>query len=251
MTTHFAAIGVPLVAEDDLVEFIHKVSDQSEMYEVANGRYLRWSSSTGAQVWIQVDPDWNLVGCNPHFAGETRLTVGLMHRIDRFDQSPLDGSYDAWAGPRENDQLAGEYPFVFDSPDYLLHQKAPLPRIADVQLAAFAHRIAVFDSDEAFTGSQTSGIKLASESFIPSGLFAKDAEKLATPEARALISGHVIVHKRLMNEVTGHFFHALEVDTLGGRLDVVVDPELAGDWDPAVGSVISGEFWISGRILWS
>jgi hypothetical protein len=38
------------------------------------------------------------------------------------------------------------------------------------------------------------------------------------------------------------------VDTLGGTFDVVIDPELLPD-RPRAGNVVSGWFWLSGRLL--
>jgi hypothetical protein len=45
------------------------------------------------------------------------------------------------------------------------------PKDQDIQLSAFAEEIEVFDSEEDFNSSQTSELKFATQSFIPSGLF--------------------------------------------------------------------------------
>jgi hypothetical protein len=47
--------------------------------------------------------------------------------------------------------------------------------------------------------------------------------------------------------VTGNRFWWALVDTLGGTYDVVIDPELLPD-SPRAGNILSGWFWLSGRI---
>ena len=43
-------------------------------------------------------------------------------------------------------------------------------------------------------------------------------------------------------------FYWILVDTLGGLYDVVVDPTLIAE-PPTIGNIVSGTFWLSGRLL--
>jgi hypothetical protein len=50
------------------------------------------------------------------------------------------------------------------------------------------------------------------------------------------------------NELTGCSFCWALVKTLGGTVDVVVDPALL-EATPRVGSIVKGVFWLSGRLV--
>ncbi|MGC4082208.1 MAG: hypothetical protein QM736_08915 [Vicinamibacterales bacterium] len=72
-------------------------------------------------------------------------------------------------------------------------------------------------------------------------------EPVDPPESHALISGVVVDAARQHNAVTGEPFWWALVDTLGGTFDVVINPELL-DTPIEPGNVLSGWFWLSGRL---
>jgi hypothetical protein len=91
-------------------------------------------------------------------------------------------------------------------------------------------------------------MSFASRSFIPSGLFSPSGEPVVPPEPHALISGHVIEAEERHNAITGNpFFWAL-LDTVGGTFDAIIDPSLVTH-RPGPGNVLSGWFWLSGRLI--
>jgi hypothetical protein len=51
-----------------------------------------------------------------------------------------------------------------------------------------------------------------------------------------------------MNHFTGAEFYHLLVETVGGELDVVSDPNYIKN-EPQIGSVIHGSFWLTGKVL--
>lgn len=57
-------------------------------------------------------------------------------------------AFHGWADPDDGNPESGAYPFVFDAPDYILHDAVKLPAVFDVQLAAFAHELDAYASDE-------------------------------------------------------------------------------------------------------
>jgi hypothetical protein len=133
----------------------------------------------------------------------------------------------------------GCYPFVFDSPDYRLSPVKP-PTIVEVQLAAFAHELTLFESEAAYDAN-TDKPKLAVESFIPSGLFQPGGEKTEPPEAYGIFTGRILETERRVNPLTKLPFHWALVKTLGGQVDVVVDPQLITS-RMVKGGVLSGSF---------
>ena len=128
---------------------------------------------------------------NPHFGGATRVQVAVTSVIGRPDDSPLDGAYYAWADPSDDDSESGCYPFVFDCPEATAYGHLALPTSTAVQIAAFAHSIEVWDSVESYNAAGGDSSKLASKSFIPSGLFTPDGESAGPPESEAILTGTV------------------------------------------------------------
>ncbi len=86
-----------------------------------------------------------------------------------------------------------------------------------------------------------------SRTFIPSGLISPSGEPVSPPESHALITGHVLEASEQRNAVTGAPFWWALVDTEGGTYDVVIDPELLSA-PVRAGNVLSGWFWLSGRL---
>jgi len=247
MTSHFSTIGLPVASEEDMHTLANRVGPLAEPLAAPNGVYFRWSDPSGAELWLQVNANNEVIGMNPHYAGRSAVRVGLTARLPSAGPSELDGSFHGWADPAGDAFETGCYPFVFDAPDYRLHEDMSLPARSEVQIAAFAHEIAAFESVAAYEASQAGDLKFASQSFIPSGLFTPAGDSNAPPPAWATFAGHVLAADEKINGLTGHAFYWALVETLGGAYDVVIDSTLLPDV-PAVGGVLSGSFWLSGRI---
>ncbi len=252
MPSHMSTIGLPVESEEDFISFAEKAAAKSEKNSVRGGTYLRWTCSSGAELWLQTDDEQRIVAMTPHFAGPSTMRVGLTTLIRRPDEAAMDGAFHGWAAPTdEEDPESGEYPFVFDSPNFLATAAMELPAVRDVQIAAFAHEVEYFDSPEALEQSQEEGMKMAPESFIPVGLFADEEgkeEDIKPPEAYALLCGLVEQSGEKTNSLGKGTFYWAQVRTLGGQVDVVIDPEV-GKSLPPVGGILKGAFWLSGRIL--
>jgi hypothetical protein len=247
MPSHFSTIGFSLASQDDFAALAQQLAAEAEPISTKAGQYLRWKGIAGEEVWLQIDRGNDLIGMNPHFVGRSSVAVRVDARVQRPTDTALDGAFHGWSAPDGGD--GGAYPFVFDSPDAATYVTLRPPQVVDVQVAAFAHEIAFYDSPEAFGASQgDEKVKFASQSFIPSGLFAPDGGTTDPPEALAIFTGHVnetAVHK---NSITGATFYWALVETLGGLFDVVIDSTLLPA-APSRGGVLSGQFWLSGRIL--
>src|SRR5262245_3733248 len=118
MASHFSTIGLPVKSQDELLALAERAADDCASLGCPQGRYLRWSSPGGAELWLQVDADNDLVGMNPHFSGESAVRVRLTSRITRPGGTPLGGAFHGWAAPAGGDPEGGCYPFVFDAPDF-------------------------------------------------------------------------------------------------------------------------------------
>jgi hypothetical protein len=159
MPSHYSTIGFGTPSPDDFLELARQASLGAQRIPVSGGRYLKWSPQTGEQLWMQVDGNDDLRGISPHFAGESEVRVVLERRVMRKGSSPFEGAFLARArdtgGPYEADST-GDYPFVFDCPDIALHSSVALPAEGMAQIAAFAHELSLFPSEEAYSTYQQS-----------------------------------------------------------------------------------------------
>jgi hypothetical protein len=245
--SHFSTIGFPTDSPEDFERFALEATERGEMIPVAGGFYIRWRAGGGSELWVQLDHERNIIGVLPHFSGQAVMVVGLTERIKGTDSTPLEGAFHGWANPTPDDPANGDFPFVFDSPDFARHAALDIPLTVDVQLAAFAHELTAYPNEDAYYRGQSSDMKFAAESFFPAGLF-RAGEEAGPPEAFALFSGTVLRTARIVNPETQLAFEWALVRTLGGEFDVVVDPTILSGELVECG-VVQGYFWLSGRVM--
>jgi hypothetical protein len=249
MPSQFSALGFSITSGEDLAAVASRVAGDAERISTPPGEYLKWAPPSGEQLWLQVSPKGDAMGMTPHFAGKSMMRIGVEARVHRATHTPLDGTFLAWANPPAGAATGGEYPFAFDCPDAATHLDLPLPVVVMAQLAAFAQQVTLHDSPVAFRAAQQAqGLDTPSQSFIPSGLIAPTGEPVTPPEPHALIAGHVLEGGVRLNTINGAPFWWALVETLGGTFDVVIDPESL-QAPPRAGQVLSGWFWLSGRLL--
>ncbi len=246
MPSHFSTIGFSVSNQSEFESLAIKAAENGRAIAVNAGTYIQWREKNGAELWVQLNTNQEIVGVNPHYAGKASMRVGLVKEIPRPKNSPLDGAFYGWADPMDENPNKGVYPFVFDSPNFLI-KLAQLPTINNVQISAFAHEIQVYSNEEKFYEANT---QFASQSFIPAGLFTPKLETVDPPKAHAIFTGRVIQYATLINEFTGIKYKWALVQTLGGEVDVVVDASLVHD-EVNIGSIISGSFWLSGNVIQS
>jgi hypothetical protein len=248
MASHLSTIGFTTENEEEIEELILKACEKGKTIKTQEGEYIKWALSGGIEVYVLLDNRNTVVGFNPHFAGTARMKVGLTERVKRPGESELEGAFHGWADPLDTDPTNGEYPFVFDLPDFRTYDHISLPSIITAQIAAFAHELSVYPDDKAFEESQPDDIKFAPESFVPSGIFQSDDENSDANQSFAMIAGHVLETSMLINPFSNAEFYWSKVRTLGGELDALSDPEvLNGKLLP--GAVVYGTFWLSGRLV--
>ena len=231
---------------EDLAALATRVAGRADTVDAREGQYLKWAPPSGEQLWLQVRRNGDAMGMNPHFGGKSVVRVAIEVRIARSGHTPLDGTFLAWANPQAGE--GGDYPFAFDCPDAAVHEALELPAVLDAQIAAFAQQITVHASEQVYDAEQAAqGLSFGSRSFIPSGLISPSGEPVVPPESHALIAGVVIESEERRNAVTGAPFWWALVDTVGGTYDVVIDPSLLSG-PVRAGNVVTGWFWLSGRI---
>ena len=252
--SNLSDIGFPVRSEQDVNSLIETMTEQELIpTKCSHGFYLKFADASGAEIYLQGNLEQELIGFNPHFAGKSRRKVGLTQMIER-DSSELDGGFHAWANPISEDAEinSGEYPFVFDVPDFRTIENLELPEIREIQLTAFASNdFKVFANEEDYYASQDAEPQRSAKSFVPSGLFAFNEDEdgdLKIVRPIAILAGEIKESKLKANELTGEKFYHFFVETLGGEIDVVADANLISD-EPKIGGIVNGQFWLSGKIL--
>jgi hypothetical protein len=246
--SQFSAIGFSVSSGEDLAALATHAAERADTIDATGGQYLRWSPGSGEQLWLQLTRKGDAMGMNPHFEGKSEVRVAIEARVTRKAHTPLDGTFLAWANPPSGQTAGGDYPFAFDCPDAATHETLDLPATVTAQIAAFAQQITVYASPESYARAQAAeGHAFPSRSFIPSGLFSPSGEPVIPPESHALIAGHVVEAAERRNAMSGELFCWALVDTVGGTFDVVVDPSLL-EGPLVAGNVVSGWFWLSGRL---
>lgn len=240
MSNHFHAIGFPVFSQEDFVKLAQMTYEKGQQINTSQGKYIFWNVGNGIELWGQLDLEGHFVGLNPHFSGRSRLSMGLTRKVGS-DREDLDGAYYAWAGAQSGPE-DGEYPLLFDCPDFLVHSRMMLPSIHRVQVSAFAHEVKVFNDEQHYNASKETGPAFATESFVPSGLFGD------TEQPFGMFTGVVQYVFTITNPVTQEIFHHALVKTLGGEYDVIIHPDLLyTDLQP--GNIVQGTFWLTGKIL--
>ncbi len=208
-----------------------------------------WSPGEGVALWVGMDKRTDeILGCDPSFSGEGEMKLGL----ESFATDPpiyagLEGGLSGWANASDESPDTGLCPVIIDLPAFDIERPRLRPgRVVRLQVSAFAHSLRCFDTDEAFfsaPGNTTpKGRRFSPEFFIPSGTFEQPNR------AHAVFAGHVQRALVKTNPVSRLQFHHILVQTAAGLLDIVANPAVV-QGRPVEAGVVSGEFWLSGRVV--
>ena len=249
MASHMSSIGFPIQTIEE-VKVLGKraVAQATQTLTIPGlGHYRVWSPGAGVEIWGHVNPQIQILGLEPHFNGEARMQVRLVKRVLHAKNTILEGAFYGWANPHAGVTADGDYPFCFSAPDYRMHDTLTLPCEVSVQLVAFPREFLAFENQDQARSSNTWMSQMAPESCIPSGLFLPGGGKIDPPKPEIMFRGTVQETSRLTNPDTGLHLCWARVRTLGGELDVVVDPTIVKGTIKKSGTVGS-MCWLSGRI---
>ncbi len=252
--SNLSDIGFPVKSEQDVNQVIMDILNHLMPIPCPpHGFYFKFEDDSGAEIYLQTNASEEIMGFNPAFSGRSKRKVGVTKLIER-DTSELDGAFHAWANPSgEGAEMTGEYPFVFDAPDFRTYKKINLPKVCEIRLTGFASNdFQIFSNEDAFKSSQSDEKQVATKSFIPSGLFSfgenGEMVDIDPPQAHGILTGEIKEFELRANKFTGEKFYWLWINTYGGELDVVADVNLIKE-EPKIGGIVRGSFWLSGKIL--
>lgn len=243
MASNFSSVGFDIGSEKELQATVRALLPVAKAVPTyVGGAYRHYQSPEGCELWVQFSPDRELVGCNPHFAGDTRFRVHVT-AVQDHGATPLDGQL---IGELVEDQAG--VPIVINVPDYRQYAARLQPPVnAIVQIAAIAQELSVFASEDEFARSPVQGLA-ADGAMIPSGTLFPDGKLRNPPLPLAVLAGRVVRAERRVNSEGKLPFYALEVKTLGGTLDVLADVEYVST-EPLPGHIVVGSFFLSGRLV--
>ena len=222
MADHLAALGIGSESQEERQDQVRRILRSSKPHsQRADGMTLRWRDPSGAELWIYIDETGAMKSVQPHFAGGARHTLELQDIIPREEISPFDGAFIGLTQTGgTNPTLGGGFPVIFDAPDFPDVRDAFLTAKHDVELAAFAVELNVYESEEAFREAQT---------------------------AHSLMVGELLEWSEVTNQLTGLPFFRILISTPAGPMDLVVEPDMMPE-KVEKGMVVQTGAWMSGRI---
>ncbi len=236
-----------------LLEVFKVLCENGEVVDAGGFNYLMWAVDERLELWTPIKdgkPEWLF---NAYFAGETRMKVALLEKSPRQKPTFSDGAFSCrGSGFAGEDYVGGRNPFIFDTVDYRRYDGLELPRVATVQLTAFAFRMTGFEDDEAYDDAypvDSNGFCWDYRHFIPAMMFEKArGEDGELRPANAEISGFVEDTAIITNPLTGIDFCWARLDTIGGEVDVVCAPGRL-DGFLVKGGIAVARSWLYGRLI--
>lgn len=248
--SNLSDIGFPVDNEQDVNKVIMDILPHLDSVPCPpRGFYYKFEDESGAQIYLQTNAAQEIIGFNPAFMAESRRRVEIEGVVPR-DTSDLDGGFRC---TNKHEADGSEYPFVFDAPDFRVHDLVEFPVTRTIGLTAFASSdLEIYESPEKYRSATGDELDLADKSFIPSGLYsfteAGEPVERDPPQAHAIIAGRITEWQKRRNGFTGEEFYCFVVESFGGFVDIVADPSLIKT-DPVVGGIVKGSFWLSGKIV--
>jgi hypothetical protein len=234
--SNLSDIGFPVAGEQDVNEILMSALKRvSELHCPPFGSYYRHADPSGAELFIQGNADQELVGFNPAFGNGCEARLLLLRSIER-DTSVLDGGFvcrPASGGPV----------IVFDAPDFRRYKGLSFPLEKDAELTAFASAdFAVKRAQGGLENGAVTGIEPLSK------VAAETDTTGIPPQAHVNISASVKGAEIRSNELTGAAFAVISADAGPFPIRIVADPKLF-DGLPGVGDLVTGSFWLSGKLV--
>jgi hypothetical protein len=249
MPSNFSSIGVNVNSSKELAQLLSKLAETSKTVKCQHGYYINCHSDTGAELWAQMDNTNQCIGVNPCYDGVSNLTAGITKKIGNESYNDFEAELYCWMNPSKDKIDMGDYPFIFDCVNVAAFDKIQIPCRANIKLTAIAHQLEIYADEKTYSASKKDGKGMAAKSFIPSGTFPlDDNDKDFEYKPEVIFSGIILEYKLLTNEWGNGKYYWLKVETYGGIIDVVIDPEMV-DKPIKVGGVISGVFYLCGKLL--
>ena len=254
MTTPLSSIGFKLQTPEDSWQLATVVAEKGRRVSTADGNYVALTTDCGPELWAKLDSENRPYAILPHFAGKAESQILLTSRV-KYNDRPLDGRLMGWVNPSQGTLgfggPPGDYPLVFEAPDYAFYTFLEVPCTVTVQLAAFAQKLEIFPSLAVYNSRE--GRTWEAETLLAAGAASAHGQQSSSksPHANeAFINGLVVDCKTLENPLTHGHFQWARLKVMGGAFDICCDPLLL-ETPLTPGCIVSGTFWLSGRLVFN
>lgn len=231
---------------------MQQMKEHGEIIRAGDASYIKWSPNEGVELWAKFTEGKIDLNLHPYFFGKSRMRVALIEKMLRSNQVISEGAFLCRNKPcMSRDWIAGGLPFVFDAPDYDLYNGLQLPKLAEVQLTAFAFQATGYeDEDEYWEANPTDedGYGFEPEHFIPTTYTMPRGENNELQPPCAEISGTVLDTAIITNEATGRDFCWAKLRTVGGEVDMVCAPTSLEGY-LVTGGIAMTNSYLTGRLI--
>ena len=201
MASNLSSIGFHFAGEQSFLETMTQLADECvETLHCDVGDYAIWRSVTGAEVWFHLAPqigdEREVLGLTPFYEGQSCLPLRIDETRQRDDDNAFEGTFHAQVlNPQTGEAILA---LAFAAVDFAAHVTRKTPFACDARICGFAQRLT------AYRNSMT----------------CDDGNEDET------LSGRILEHRRFGNEVAGHDFHWLLIESSAGIFDIVADPAI-------------------------
>ena len=233
MVSHIADIGL----EVENFEAFKALLPAFGRSSITVGNYSIAQSKSGASLWFFKDPVTKQQGFAPHFDGESKINVRMNQEVSDEIKGKLEAVLGVWCIDAQTKEEST--PIFFDCVN-VANLKADKKTDFNLQLTAFPEKISSFRSEEDYYASQEKvKYQYSSNYYISYGSF--------NGSPNAGFAGKILERKVLKNEWTNQKFLWLKTESIVGIIDVVASLKFFAEL-PDVGDILTGEFYLSGKL---
>ncbi len=255
---HFSAIGLHTQNQDELIHYVNRCieliqadNEHCQSYDGQNVDYHVYTDPSGAQLWIITDPNGGILTVEPGLAAQSTQPVGIQGSLAREDGT---GDIHVWINGQQFDEngacTEGDYPLLFSMPDFQTLPANTPAQTLSARLYAIAEEAECFASPEAYEAWQErqpeDQIQYAANSIIPIGLFT-NGDSDSEPQPTAFFNGTVTAAETRTNQLSGQQYYWCRLATYCIEIEALFPLEMF-EQAPSVGNLISGTYWLGGRI---
>ena len=272
MSKILANLGFIVNTDKSYWELWQQITEHGEIIITPSSSYFRWTPSKNLELWAKVKPTEDIGHIHSHYVGGSIMRVALVEKRAYEDEKDVlaDGFFVAYTKPQQGVGFVSKYkhlhygdgtyssyiPFVFNVPGYDRYATLQLPVLVDVQITCFALMSWSYESEDEWLDKQaewdTSGEEdpyvWSGETFSPSTMLYQRKDPNDFPMPMAFIAGTVLDTAIITNPVTDEEFCWACIETVAGQLDVVASIDKLNGY-MVTGGVITGDFYLSGRVV--
>lgn len=233
MASHFSDIGFKFTEENFENEIKNVIdSNNNLLHKITIGKedYLILFLDNAIELWFHFDNgSINPYDVRIHYHTTSFIEIEEIEKKDDF------GLYGF--------NLKDSYPLNVTLPYYESIKSFHKKERYKCQVACFAEYIEIFKNVDDFHKRYKYGKEMSEIAVIPIGTFEEDGLS-----SKAEINGKVIAINKKENSFTHNSYYVITLSSYNADYDVLVDADDIKE-ELQIGNIISGTFWLSGKIM--